>query len=147
MTVTDHFSDREFVCHDEARTPYPIAWIADRLTPLCTLLEAIRAELHGQPVRIVSGYRTPAYNAQIGGATHSQHMEGMAADVTVPSYTAREVHDLVLAMYRAGTLTALGVGTQGTATLGGLGNYPTFTHLDIRPGTRLARWSGGRSTV
>ena len=32
-------------------------------------------------IRINSGYRTPAYNKQIGGATNSQHCKGEAADI------------------------------------------------------------------
>ena len=32
-------------------------------------------------IRINSGYRTPAYNKQIGGATNSQHCRGEAADI------------------------------------------------------------------
>ncbi len=32
-------------------------------------------------IRVNSGYRTPAYNKQIGGATNSQHCRGEAADI------------------------------------------------------------------
>ena len=32
-------------------------------------------------IRIASGYRTPAYNKQIGGATNSQHCKGEAVDL------------------------------------------------------------------
>jgi len=32
-------------------------------------------------IRITSGYRTPAYNKQIGGATNSQHCKGEAVDI------------------------------------------------------------------
>lgn len=32
-------------------------------------------------IQINSGYRTPAYNKQIGGATNSQHCRGEAADI------------------------------------------------------------------
>ena len=32
-------------------------------------------------IRVNSGYRTPAYNKQIGGATNSQHCKGEAADI------------------------------------------------------------------
>jgi uncharacterized protein YcbK (DUF882 family) len=38
-------------------------------------------DLVGHPIRIVSGYRDPAYNRKIGGATQSQHMSGRAADL------------------------------------------------------------------
>lgn len=41
------------------------------------------------PIRIVSGYRDPAYNKAIGGATSSQHLYGMAADIGVPITLAK----------------------------------------------------------
>lgn len=47
-------------------------------------LEKLRREL-GRPIRIVSGYRDPAYNASIPGAARSsQHMYGCAADLDYP---------------------------------------------------------------
>ncbi len=33
------------------------------------------------PLIVTSGFRSPALNAVIGGSTHSQHMEGEAADI------------------------------------------------------------------
>jgi len=51
------------------------------LTSLCThVLEPIRALL-GVPLRVTSGYRSPAVNQAIKGAAGSQHMLGEAADI------------------------------------------------------------------
>ena len=33
------------------------------------------------PIRITSGYRSPALNRAIGGSSRSQHSKGMAADI------------------------------------------------------------------
>ena len=38
-------------------------------------------EAYGKAVNVTSGYRSPAYNAAIGGAKNSQHMKGQAADL------------------------------------------------------------------
>lgn len=38
-------------------------------------------EMFGKPVRVNSGYRSPAVNAKIGGAKTSQHCKGEAADL------------------------------------------------------------------
>ena len=38
-------------------------------------------EANGKAVNLTSGYRSPAYNAAIGGAKNSQHMKGQAADL------------------------------------------------------------------
>lgn len=39
----------------------------------------------GRPIRVTSGYRSPACNVKIGGATHSQHMKGEAIDFQDPA--------------------------------------------------------------
>lgn len=44
-------------------------------------LESYRTRL-GRPVSIVSGYRCPSHNRAVGGATSSQHMYGVATDIT-----------------------------------------------------------------
>lgn len=134
MNVTPHFTAEEFACKDG--TPYPPAWVASRLQPLCIVLEAIRAELDHRPVTIVSGYRTPAHNRAVGGSRHSRHMEGDAADIRVAGVSAQRVHAVALRLHQAGTIR-----------LGGLGAYARFTHVDVRPGVRLARWSGSRVTA
>lgn len=46
------------------------------------VLEEVR-EHFGKPVRISSGYRSPALNKAIGGAATSQHCRGEAADFEV----------------------------------------------------------------
>lgn len=38
-------------------------------------------EAVGGPVRIISGYRDPAHNRKVGGASNSQHLYGNAADI------------------------------------------------------------------
>jgi hypothetical protein len=37
--------------------------------------------IYGKPIRIASGYRTPALNSYIGGSAHSQHTRFEAADI------------------------------------------------------------------
>lgn len=51
------------------------------LERLCVvLLEPIRALL-GVPLQIDSGYRSAVINTLVGGAAHSAHLDGRAADV------------------------------------------------------------------
>lgn len=137
MLVTPHFSTDEFACHDTARTPYPPEWVELRLRPLCEQLEAIRTIIE-RPLHVDSGYRTEAYNRSlVGSAPNSQHCQGRAADIVVPdgSVTPAELHAVIHGLWEAGTLR-----------IGGLGRYPTFVHVDIRPMPtgHLAQWSGAR---
>lgn len=39
-------------------------------------------EALGLPIRVTSGYRSPAVNDKVGGAKDSQHTRGEAADIT-----------------------------------------------------------------
>ena len=39
-----------------------------------------------QPVFVSSGYRSPAVNRAVGGAVHSQHTQGLAADFKCPAF-------------------------------------------------------------
>jgi len=38
---------------------------------------------YGQPLDVISGYRSPQYNRQVGGASNSQHTHGNAFDINV----------------------------------------------------------------
>lgn len=84
------------------------------------MLEALRQEL-GVPFVITSGYRCPAHNRLVGGAANSYHVQGMAADIACPQdFTVEEFGRLCL---RHGFT--------------GVGVYPTFVHVDVRPGPQI----------
>ena len=86
---------------------------------LLTNLQVLREAL-GLPVHINSGYRSPAHNKKVGGATHSAHLRAMAADITVIGKTPRQVHAKIKELIAAGKMQN-----------GGLSLYPTFVHYDI----------------
>lgn len=72
VRASPHYSFRDF------RSPGD-GWIKlDRA--LVRGLEACGAE-SGEPVRVLAGYRDPAFHATQGGAPGSQHLHGTAADV------------------------------------------------------------------
>ena len=93
------------------------AWLADQ----------VRAYL-GSPIRVLSGYRSPAYNSAISGAPQSRHLENDALDLQPLSTTPRKLHAALLGFREAGLFR------------GGLGLYDTFVHIDRR-GTN-ADWTG-----
>lgn len=60
-------------------------------------LARVRAFLN-HPMKIHSGYRSPALNAAIGGAKGSQHMRGEAVDFSCPAFgPPREVAESIAA--------------------------------------------------
>jgi hypothetical protein len=143
--VSAHFSVNEFRCQDAARTGYPVAWRDTRLVLLCQSLETIRERLNEQepsPVKLVitSGYRTPEYNAAIGGAKRSQHIEGRAADIVawrlVPGGNVRHHGDWRrLTCKKLGAVVADLMRGQWIPP-GGIGYYASFIHVDVRGSRR-----------
>ena len=127
-----------------------------------TALEPLRV-LWGLPVAAVSGYRSPAHNAAVGGASQSQHMLGKACDL-VPAtvnWPALRAHFLGKPGYQE--FTAQMQADQETIkqfdiciehalsrelqAVGGVGLYldSGWIHVDIRSrGTlgHVARWMG-----
>jgi uncharacterized protein YcbK (DUF882 family) len=93
------------------------------------IVDELRASF-GKPCRILSSYRSPAYNRAIGGAPLSQHLEFTALDIAFDGISPQRVYDRLIEWRRAGKFT------------GGLGLYPSsgFVHIDTR-GTN-ATWRG-----
>lgn len=112
--LSQHFNRSEFDCHDGARAN-PDPELVQRLE---LLRAAVSARVgHDAPLRIVSGFRDPAYNHAVGGARDSQHIHNRAADIPAGYCTVREAQ---LAGFR-------GIGYCG----------PNVVHVDCRPGTAV----------
>lgn len=110
MRVSAHFHEDEFRSKDGGgvRVEARLVWH----------LEKLRA-IVGKPLRIVSGYRTPAHNRAVGGASRSRHLHGDAADIPYGYATLAQAE-------QAGFK---GIGTRGRFAV----------HVDMRPGAP-ARW-------
>lgn len=132
-----HLSWDELACHDASRTPYPAAWRLSRAVPLATEFEIIRAAV-GLPLRIGSGYRTPAHNTAIGGAPRSQHVQGRALDLYPPDdWRPSRLLEVVVAYAR-----------QDDSRIRYVEQYPWGVHFDIRPTDRLViKRSGKRAAA
>ena len=127
MKLGKHFTLAEMTTTDTGLTNTPSAeYIAALARLVALVLDPLRADL-GRPVRVTSGYRSPAVNAQVGGSATSQHLRGEAADIKVDGMTtadvARAIHRLRLPVDQcivergdAGWVhvsTALGGGNRG----------------------------------
>ena len=129
---SEHVTWREIACHDASRTTYPLDYRQDgRLAVLMAVFESIRWAVGG-PLRILSCYRTAAYNASIGGAAQSQHVLGRAIDVAVPATMPLLVfHALIIEL-----------ASRAASTIGAIGLYDWGCHVDTRPRKdgRLVQW-------
>lgn len=114
--MTPNFDLKEFLNPGD---PLPDDLILANLDSVANRLQVIR-DLIQLPIQITSGYRTPEHNKKVGGSPNSYHLKGMAADIVVLGMGAIEVQQFL------------------DNWSGGIGEYGTFTHLDIGP---RRRWS------
>ena len=133
--LTKDFSLSDFNSSDGERVP-------DHLIPSIQLvannLQKIKDELsafHEGEVSIVvtSGYRSKAVNDQAGSTEKSRHRIGQAVDFKCYVYGTQIDTDFIDGFIKCLIYT-------NAVQEGGLGQYPTFTHYDVR-GSR-ARWRG-----
>lgn len=88
--------------------------------------DEIRARL-GSPLKVISGFRSAAYNRCIGGASQSLHMQGLALDLAPVSASVAELWEVARQARRDGVF------------FGGIGRYGSFVHVDARG--YLADWT------
>jgi hypothetical protein len=68
----------------------------ESLRALCTaVLDPLREAL-GSSIKVNSGYRGPALNKRLKGATKSQHLTGQAADIQAPGTTVVDLFKKVI---------------------------------------------------
>jgi uncharacterized protein YcbK (DUF882 family) len=126
LQVTKNFNMSEMEFYDVV-PPQLVANATELLQNLQILRDAC-----GKSIKIISGYRSPERNKEVGGATMSQHMFGNAADIQIADMTPQQMNDLVEKLIKDGKMKQ-----------GGLGVYPRqggWIHYDTR-GTK-ARWVG-----
>lgn len=106
--LEQHFKAEEFRCKDKTKE---FLWAPE----LIAVLETIRKHFNA-PVIINSGYRTPSWNAKVGGSSNSYHCKGMAADIVVKGHNSKEVAEY----------------TSKLMEEGGVIRYTNFVHVDVR---------------
>ena len=76
-----NFHSKEFWCDCGCRIVTPsITW------SLKAVLQLLRQAVQ-MPLVITSGFRCPDKNRRVGGAEHSKHREGIAADISTKGWT------------------------------------------------------------
>ena len=62
------------------------------------ILDPLR-EKYGKPIRVNGGYRCPALNQAVKGSKTSQHLQGLAADITAGSCSEnKKLFDLIISL-------------------------------------------------
>ena len=79
----------------------------------------IAREKAGIPFKITSGYRCKSHNKSVGGAVDSQHLKGIAVDISCSNSVDR--YKIITGLLQAG--------------FSGIGIAKHFVHGDIRDGT------------
>jgi len=120
--LSENFKIKEFACKDGSDK------ILVDATFVQTHLQDIRSHFN-KPVNVNSAYRTPVYNAKVGGAKNSYHMQGRAFDISIKGVTPAEI-----ARYAAS------IGVPGVI------QYNTFVHVDSRDSKYWARNNNGLVT-
>jgi hypothetical protein len=150
--LTPHFRLKQFVCKQPSDYPKYVALEERLLLKLESVLAAVnKAGYHCDTLHVMSGYRTPFYNALIDNVAYSQHQWGSAADVfidkdenermddlnrdgLVSKDDARVLFDLVDRLDRAPDARFVG----GLGLYSGTRAHGPFVHIDVRG--RTARW-------
>jgi uncharacterized protein YcbK (DUF882 family) len=111
LQLTKNFKLSEFMCNDGSQE-----LMLDM--NLVNKLQLMREKL-GKPIVVVSAYRNSVYNAKVGGAPKSQHVNGKAADIKVNGISPLDI-----------AFVAESVGFKGIGVYTHDGN--SFTHVDTR---------------
>lgn len=96
IKLSENFNLGEFVKTSTGIDNIPTPEAIENLKALVTnVLQPLRTYIN-KPIRITSGYRSPAVNAAVSGSsTTSQHMKGQAADIQIDGMTNQQIIDTV----------------------------------------------------
>jgi len=126
--ITPHITLGEFALNEEARRfthQHQIATAAE----LAAFLERVRVAFGGKPVIITSGYRPPAINRSVGGASSSEHLYNSPGVGAVDFYIQGADIRAVQAWCDKEWPCSVGYGAP-----------KGFVHLGIRAGRPRVRW-------
>ena len=98
---------------------------------LVTLLQKMREKFGA--INVSSAYRTASYNRKVGGVSNSQHLYGLAADITI-----QDTSRLLEAAQYAEKIGFTGVGLDD--------KYQKFMHVDTRKSKSFFRYRADGST-
>jgi len=93
--LTENFKLAELIVTNTGFENTPPNHIVDNLYTLAQVLEKVRTACGNNPIRVLSGYRSPDVNTAVKGSKTSAHIKGLAADFVVGDMTIKEVFDTI----------------------------------------------------
>ena len=126
--VTPHLTYGEFSLNEEARR-FTAQHQCDTAMELAAFLEKVRVQFGGKPLTITSGYRPPAVNKAVGGASSSEHL-----------YNAPDVGAVDFLVEGADIYQVQAWCDKAWPYSLGYGAPKGFVHLGIRQGRPRVRW-------
>lgn len=146
--LTPHFQLGQFVCKQKTTFPKYLVVNERLLLKLDMIVEELNRLGHSvSSLHVMSGYRTPAYNASLKNVRYSMHQFGYAADIFVDESPRDGFMDDLNGDGRvdcqdAEVITSIIAGMDQNELYrdyqGGLGRYSTdkwhgpFVHVDVR---------------
>lgn len=129
-----HFKGREIARYAErvrgrVKNSLPPESLWPNIVPTLVVADALR-EAVDAPLTITSAYRSPAYNAAVGGEKNSYHLQFRALDL-IPAEVSPAVLAAAARKLRGRTFKIPGTNDHFTFR-GGIGLYPSFVHIDTR---------------
>lgn len=115
---TRHFAWSEFHSNDGSGFSggkVSSSTVRENVRRLMYKLEAVRRKAGNNPCIINSGFRSVSHNSAVGGASNSQHMYGIAADIVISNRSVSQV-----------------ISYSQTSGFSGIIRYSTHTHVDSR---------------
>jgi hypothetical protein len=126
--ITPHFTIGEFALGQEARR-FDHQYQVDTAAELAMFLERVRTAFGGKAVIITSGYRNPAINRSVGGASASEHLYSAPGVGAVDFYVQGADISAVQAWVDREWPYSVGYGAP-----------KGFVHLGCRQGRPRVRW-------
>lgn len=131
---TAHFKYSEFHSKDGAGLgggKVGKAEVKENVRRMAYKLEAVRKKAGNAPITINSGFRSIKHNSSVGGASNSQHMYGIAADIVISGKSVAQANTIAR-----------------TSGFSGIIKYGSFNHVDSRvdnPGYGTGSWYWGNA--